>query len=194
MNDPSGRFQLVDSLTRAPGVCWVTRTDKGPFIDTGTEIEFGSFGRLYLSVEAIREMADVAGLFDIDMSEAQNKENSSAQRGYDLGVKENIGESLRDIVNRLDGVAYRLSGGPQLVEHEDSAKESVAVAQDAGNDDEAEPPVFVTVSDTEPVIAERADEAATASVESDRQGDSSTVNDRPSRVSSSSSDVNPFRI
>jgi hypothetical protein len=59
------RFFLTDAPSISPGVCWITKTGVGPFIDTGIDLSKNVVdrGRMYISVDALREMAQVAGLF-----------------------------------------------------------------------------------------------------------------------------------
>lgn len=59
-------YQRVETPTLAPGDDYVTRSLKGPFIDTGLHIKPGQarHGRVYLSIDTIREMAEILGLFD----------------------------------------------------------------------------------------------------------------------------------
>lgn len=193
--DPAGRFHLVGEAIQAPGVCWVTKTEKGPFIDTGLSIAFGEFGRLYLSVEVVREMALVAGVIGGELSvPAQMRSQENYQRGYDLATKENISGNLRELVDRLVGVVDRLDGVPYFGDTEASPMVAVENASEPSVDDEAEPAVFVTVRDTEPVDAEGADEATEDSGRSDRQSDGPSDDDRPVSLPSNTSDVNPFRI
>lgn len=59
-------YTLVQSPTLAPGDDYITRSLKGPFIDTGLQIKPGQarHGRVYLSIDTVREMAQILGLFD----------------------------------------------------------------------------------------------------------------------------------
>lgn len=180
MDDAAGRFTMVEAPALPPGRCWVTRTDKGPFIDTGTTVEFGEFGRLYISVEAIREMAQVAGLFDEGMSISKRfKEIEWEQRGYDKATKENIGGNLRELVDRLDSVADRIAGVPFVVDAPAPSPVATPDAPDAGNDDDAEPTVFVTDGPDHAVDAAGADESPEAAHGLDGQSDGAADDERP---------------
>lgn len=54
---------VVDSTSRAPGSCAVLRTSTGPFIDTLIDFDdLPTFGRLYLSFDAISTMAQMFGM------------------------------------------------------------------------------------------------------------------------------------
>lgn len=96
----SSRFQLTNAPVKTPAVCWITRSGVGPFIDTGVDVSVGQIdrGRIYLSVDAIREMAQVAGLFE-------EKEPATVelkkQQWYDLGYNDAIKELSGDAVNRF---------------------------------------------------------------------------------------------
>jgi len=62
----TSRFSVTDAPSNSPGVCYITRTSVGPFIDTGVDMSTQVIdrGRLYLAVDVIREMAQLAGLFE----------------------------------------------------------------------------------------------------------------------------------
>lgn len=59
-------YKMVASPSLAPGDDYITRSLKGPFIDTGLQIKPGQarHGRVYLSIDTVREMAQILGLFD----------------------------------------------------------------------------------------------------------------------------------
>jgi hypothetical protein len=114
----ASRFQKVDLPLRSPGECLVTRAVDGPFIDTRLDIGLDGRppfrGRVYLSVAAIREMADQAGLFDEYQSlvrqiqtDLGEYEGRSYKQGYEDGLKENqrddtqLFDLLRDLADRL---------------------------------------------------------------------------------------------
>lgn len=109
--DPASRFKLIESLPQAPGVDWITRTDKGPFVDTGVEVKFSEFGRLYLSVDTVRELAEAAGVIGQGPSDGElSREAAEYFRGYSDAVKENEIGHLDRLVERLAGVAAALRG------------------------------------------------------------------------------------
>lgn len=144
MNDVAGRFQLMPTAISTPGVDWITGSDKGPFIDTGHEVQFGKFGRLYLSVDTVREMAEAAGLFDEGASDGAITAHAAEYfRGYSDAVKENPNGHLADIVDRLGSVAAALgrTGGVAL---EGSPEVAVPDASYAGDVEESGPLVFTT--------------------------------------------------
>lgn len=99
------RWALVDAPTLQPAVDFITKTPNGPFIDTGLNVTFEMRGRVYLSVETIREMAQIAGLL----------ENKTAQESslYDLevynrGYKDGLNEGA-ELLGKLTATVERLS-------------------------------------------------------------------------------------
>ena len=84
----NSRFKLVDTPAMAPGECWVTRSSVGPFIDTQTDVPFERRGRVYLTIDVVREMAFEAGLFD-GLVPAEQVEEAYANGRADA-IKENI--------------------------------------------------------------------------------------------------------
>lgn len=59
-------MNLVQNATMFPHKDAITGTEKGPFIDTGIQMvpEYGEFEgrRIYLSIDTVREMADIMKL------------------------------------------------------------------------------------------------------------------------------------
>jgi len=94
------RFFLTDAPTMAPGVCWITKSGVGPFIDTGVDLSLHVVdrGRIYISVDAVREMAQLAGLFgetEPISVEMRKKEF------YDLGYKDALEEMNKDVISNF---------------------------------------------------------------------------------------------
>ena len=145
MNDPAGRFQLVDSALSAPGYDWITRSEKGPFIDSGLEVKFSEFGRLYLSVATVREMAEAAGLFNEEGETDAQKTAAAAEyfRGYSDAVKENPNGHLADLADRLGRIADALAGTGGVPVEESPALDAPDVAL-TGPVGAVEPEVFTT--------------------------------------------------
>jgi hypothetical protein len=101
------RWTLTDAPTLQPAVDFITKTPNGPFIDTGMNVTFEQRGRVYLSVETIKEMAQVAGLLDNKNAQEKTLHDIAIYNdGYKAGLKE--GEEL---VAKLMGVAGRLATG-----------------------------------------------------------------------------------
>jgi len=90
------RWTLTNAPTLQPAVDFITKTPNGPFIDTGMNVTFEQRGRVYLSVETIREMAQVAGL--LENSNAQEKALYEAEI-YNRGYKDGLDEG-----NKLHGL------------------------------------------------------------------------------------------
>ena len=101
------RWTLTDAPVLQPAVDFITKTPNGPFIDTGFDVAFENRGRIYLSVETIKEMAEVAGLLDSRNAQEKNlHDEANYNRGYEAGLKE--GEEL---VSKLMAVTSRLAVG-----------------------------------------------------------------------------------
>lgn len=103
------RFSLTNAAELPPGKCWVTGTPSGPLVDTGVEIQFAQRGRLYLSVDVVREMAEIAGLF-------QPLKDKAAEN-YDLGLeagKKELSGNLDRAISQLDSAldTLRSAGVP----------------------------------------------------------------------------------
>ena len=99
------RWSITDAPTLQPAVDFITKTPNGPFIDTGMNVTFEQRGRVYLSVETIKEMAEVAGL--LESKNAQEKslhDEGNYNRGYEAGLKEGA-----DLLGKLSAVTNRLS-------------------------------------------------------------------------------------
>jgi hypothetical protein len=94
------RFFLTDAPAMSPGVCWITKTGVGPFIDTGVDLSLHVVdrGRIYISVDAIREMAQIAGLFD---ETAPVSVELRRKEFYDQGYKDALEEMNKDVINNF---------------------------------------------------------------------------------------------
>ena len=99
------RWVLTDAPTLQPAVDFITKSPNGPFIDTGFNVTFEQRGRIYLSVDTIKEMAEVAGL--LENKNAQEKklhDEANYNRGYEDGLKES-----EKLLGLLTSAAERLS-------------------------------------------------------------------------------------
>lgn len=99
------RWSITDAPTLQPAVDFITKTPNGPFIDTGMNVTFEQRGRVYLSVETIKEMAEVAGLLENKNAQEKNlHDEANYNRGYEAGLKEGA-----DLLAKLSAVTGRLS-------------------------------------------------------------------------------------
>jgi hypothetical protein len=100
----SSRFSITEAPALEPAVCWITRSGQGPFIDTGVDIGRMHIerGRIYLSFDALREMARVAGILDEGKSASvELKEIEWFNKGYSEALKENYGDLLTRLADRV---------------------------------------------------------------------------------------------
>jgi hypothetical protein len=115
----TSRFTVVTAPPQQPGHCWITHTSVGPFVDTGVDVSVGKIdrGRMYISVDILREMAQVAGLFDEKTPvgvELRQKE------WFDKGYQQAMEEVSNDAVSRFIEHASRnlvgVTGNTAMVE------------------------------------------------------------------------------
>jgi hypothetical protein len=108
------RFTKMDSLPLQPGHDWVSKSTVGPFVDTGVDVQFREYGRLYLSVDTIRELAEVAGVLTDYQDQAETAWKSGYDQGYKESVRDNFGADLRGAVERLTDLAgvLAVAAGP----------------------------------------------------------------------------------
>jgi len=94
------RFFLTDAPAMSPGVCWITKTGVGPFIDTGIDLSLHVVdrGRMYISVDVIREMAQLAGLFD---ETAPVSVELRKKELYDQGYRDALEEMNKDVISNF---------------------------------------------------------------------------------------------
>jgi len=115
----SSRFNVVQAPPQQPGHCWITRTAVGPFIDTGVDVSVGKIdrGRMYISIGVLREMAQVAGLFDEGQPVSVDLRR---QEWYDKGYQAAMEEMSNDAVSRFIEHASRnvigIAGNTAMVE------------------------------------------------------------------------------
>jgi hypothetical protein len=120
----TSRFSVIDKAILSPGHCWISRTSDGPFIDTSVDIGRMHIerGRIYLSVEVLREMARVAGILDEGKSASvELKEQEWYNKGYSDALKENYGDVLHALTDRiaagnLDNAVPTAGGAPSVDE------------------------------------------------------------------------------
>lgn len=126
------RWVLTDAPVHQPAEDFITKTPNGPFIDTGFDVPFEKRGRMYLSVETIKEMAQVAGL--LENKNAQEKalyDLEIENRGYERGLRdsEELVGKLTSIISRMStphlgaGIAYmEIDGDPTPVAGDGAGK------------------------------------------------------------------------
>jgi hypothetical protein len=164
----TSRFSVIDVPLLDPGHCWITKTAEGPFIDTGVDVGRMHIerGRIYLSVEVLREMARVAGILDEGKSvSAELKEKEWFDKGYSEALKENYGDLLARLADRVGPSILDATGSAGTVEAEDNSEPAGAALEgpeDAGN--------------------------------AEREVASTGSRKRPSRVSANTSDESSYRL
>ena len=106
----SSRFSLTEGPAQQPGHCWITRTSIGPFIDTGVDVSVGKIdrGRIYISIDALREMAQVANLFN---EERPISAELLRKEWFDKGYRQAMEEMSNDAVSRFIEHTVRNSVG-----------------------------------------------------------------------------------
>jgi hypothetical protein len=115
----TSRFTVVQAPPQQPGHCWITHTSIGPFVDTGVDVSVGKIdrGRMYISIDTLREMAQVAGLFD---EETPVSVELRKKEWFDKGYQQAMEEISNDAVSRFIEHASRnlvgVTGNTAMVE------------------------------------------------------------------------------
>lgn len=175
----SSRFTLTEGPAQQPGHCWITRTSIGPFIDTGVDVSVGKIdrGRMYISIDALREMAQVAGLFD---EEPPVTAELARKEWFNKGYQQAMEEMSNDAVSRF-------------IEH--TVRNSVGIAGNAAMVESTSH--LASVGAAVPSVADHAT-GTPEGVESDGglEWESSSVGsvERPVGVSTNSSDDDQYRL
>ena len=115
------RFHLVQAPPREPGHCWITKTAVGPFIDTGIDLSVKVIdrGRIYISVDALREMAQVAGLFDEEEPKTVGLQRKKwYDEGYNDAIKEFSNESVDRFIEHISRNSVGVAGNAAMVASE----------------------------------------------------------------------------
>ena len=173
------RFFLTDAPALSPGVCWITRTSKGPFIDTGVDLSKNVIdrGRIYLSVEVLREMAQLAGLFEEgEPKTAALKRKQWYEEGYNQAIKELKSDVIDNFVERVLIDSVDTNGAAVSMESEGHLTAAGAAVPDPANATAGTPEDDSVVDEVE------------------REGASTSRFKRPTRVSTNSSDESNFRL
>lgn len=98
----ASRFTVTDAPTHTPGVDYVTGSGVGPFIDTGRDIRDQAgrnLGRLYLSKDSVREMAQELGL--LGSPEGSVALETAYNKGKLDALKEELGGELYSVAGTL---------------------------------------------------------------------------------------------
>ena len=173
------RFFLVDAPALAPGACWFTKTSDGPFIDTGYDLSKHVIdrGRVYISITALREMAQVAGLFDEkEPISVEMKKKEWYDTGYNDAIKELKTDAVNHFVERVLSDSASTAGAATLVESASHHTAAGAAVPDVADATAGTPQDGASVDEVE------RESASTGRVK------------RPARVSTNSSDDANFRL
>lgn len=127
----SSRFSITEAPALEPAVCWITRSGQGPFIDTGVDVGRMHIerGRIYISLDALREMARVAGILDEGKSASvELKEREWFDKGYSEALKENYGDLLTRLADRVGpSILDAVSSAGELEEENNSGPTGTAL-------------------------------------------------------------------
>jgi hypothetical protein len=173
------RFFLTDAPSMSPGVCWITKTGVGPFIDTGIDLSLHVVdrGRMYISVDAIREMAQIAGLFDEkEPVSVELKKKEWYDRGYQDALKETNKDAINHFIEHVSRNTVGAAGVAILGAPENSVTAAGAAVVEPSGTDAGEPEDSASVSKVE------------------RKSASTGRVKRPVGVSTNSSDESNFRL
>lgn len=98
-----GRFSVTEAPALQPAYDYITGNAVGPFIDTGKDIIGAGgrvLGRLYLSKDTVREMAQELGLLSAPVN-AQVHLDDAYHRGKLDSLKEELGGDLYNVASHL---------------------------------------------------------------------------------------------
>ena len=173
------RFFLTDAPALAPGVCWITKTGVGPFIDTGVDLSLQVIdrGRIYIAVDTLREMARVAGLFE---EEAPTSVELRKKEFYDQGYKDALEEMNKDVISNF---VERVISNSAL-----TAGAAISVAPEGSGQIAGEPGTIDEGTITDAVQIDKDSDGA------ERKGAGIGRFKRPARVSASSGDESSYRL
>lgn len=172
-------FSVVQAPPREPGHCWFTKTAVGPFVDTGVDLSVARIdrGRIYISFDALREMARVAGI--LDEGEPQTvglRRKQWYEEGYNNAVKEFSDGSVDRFIEHISRNSVGVVGNAAMVAPEGHLSAAGA----------AIPEPVVTAG-----VGQQVDENVDGS---EQQGTESVVLEGPAGFSTSSSDDGNFRL
>jgi len=163
----------------SPGVCWITKTGVGPFIDTGVDLSLHVVdrGRMYISVDALREMAQIAGLFDEkEPVSVELKKKEWYDKGYQDASKEINKDAIDNFIQHVSRNAVGAAGVAVLGSPQNNVTAAGAAVSEPAGIDAGKPEDSAGVSRPE------------------RKGSSTNSVKRPASVSTNSSDESNFRL
>jgi hypothetical protein len=133
---------MIDAPALAPAVDYFTRTPNGPFLDTGVEVNFGMKGHIYIAIETLREMAEIAGIIgELKDPGAMNLHEIAI---YNRGLKDGI-ERNEELREHLSGILAHLgsvdSGDSPDAEPDPAGGAAPVAAPETGEGDAAGAPV-----------------------------------------------------
>lgn len=109
---PRGDFVVVTNPDKAPAVDFLTRSGKGPFVDTGVDIIMRSqpgmpvvTERVYLSFDTIGQLASLAGIKG-SASHDEVRDNGLISFGKLEAVKENLDGDVARVFGVLAGLFH----------------------------------------------------------------------------------------
>ena len=104
-------FTVTNAPDKQPAHDFLTHSATGPFVDTGFDVRDQAgriLGRVYLSFDTIRHLADVAGVLNAPAPEALLAEYN---KGLVDGMKENIGgDTLARVARTFERALDTLPG------------------------------------------------------------------------------------
>lgn len=161
----TSRFSVVDTPILSPGHCWISKTATGTFLDTGVDVGRMNIerGRIYIELDILREMARVAGILDEGKSvSAELKEKEWYDKGYSDALKENYGDLLTRLADRVGPSILDAVGSAGAVEAEDDSEPAGAALEGPEDAGDTEREVASTGSRKRPprVSANTSDESA----------------------------------
>jgi len=192
MSHEGSRWPVIAQPTAGIGADYFTRSNNGPFIDTGLDVRSESpKGRVYLSLDTVREMAENLGLFEGLIPEAAMAELVEVEVEKrivaDHQKDEEIRGSIATLAAHLGLHPADLAGGGMGADVDVPAHADGAVEPDEPAVEElpAEPE---QPAEPKPAAAKRGRKPRVAAVE---DADESRSDDLPSANSRVS---NPFRV
>jgi hypothetical protein len=144
----SSRFNLVEAPAQQPGHCWISRTAVGPFVDTGVDVSVGKIdrGRMYISIDVLREMAQVAGLFGEEQPATVDlRKREWYEKGYQAAMEEMSNDAVSRFIEHASRNLVGVAGNTAMVDSANnlasvgaavpSVEESTAGASEGFEDD-----------------------------------------------------------